>query len=203
MPITTVSLGPWETNSHILYNSEQAVVVDVGDDPAPILAFLREKRLTLSHICITHWHCDHVYGVRALQQATSARTFLPAGDSYLKNTADAVGGDGWPLVEEFDFEPYPARECRLAGFDLQVLDTPGHTRGGISLYCPAERAVFSGDTLFCRGVGRTDFLGGDAQALRNSIYNVLFKLPPDVVVYSGHGPDTTIMDEQNAMSGPL
>lgn len=199
MPITTIPLGPWATNTHILHQHGQAVVIDAGDDPAPILSFLYNNNLKVSHICITHWHCDHVYGVAALQQATGVIPFLPAGDSYLKDTADAKGGDGWPVAADFAFSPYPAPTFSLGAFTLQVLETPGHTQGGVSLYCPIEKAVFVGDTLFYQGMGRTDFLGGSPKALLHSIEHVLFGLPEETKVYAGHGPSTTIGAERRFM----
>lgn len=199
MPITTIPLGPWATNTHILHHNGQAVVVDAGDDPALILSFLSNNNLTLHHICITHWHCDHVYGVAALQQATGAKTFLPAGDSYLNNTADALGGNGWPVAAPFVFSPYPGPTFSLGEYTLQLLETPGHTQGGISLYCANEKAVFVGDTLFYQGMGRTDFLGGSTKALLHSIEYVLFHLPEETNVYAGHGPTTTIGAERRFM----
>ena len=84
---------------------------------------------------------------------------------------------------------------RFGNTELQVLRTPGHTPGGVVFYCEAEKAVFSGDTLFRMSVGRTDFDGGSYEELMNSLKNVLAKLPAETTVYSGHGPKTTIGEE--------
>lgn len=90
----------------------------------------------------------------------------------------------------------PAGETSFGGMACRVLETPGHTPGGVSLYFPAEKLVFTGDALFYRSMGRTDFPGGDHAVLLRSINDVLFTLPDSTVVYPGHGPATTIGDER-------
>ena len=86
----------------------------------------------------------------------------------------------------------------FGGMDCEVLATPGHTPGGVSLFFPAENLVFTGDALFYRSIGRTDFPGGDHEGLLRSVSQVLFALPEDTVVYPGHGPSTTIGDEKKS-----
>jgi glyoxylase-like metal-dependent hydrolase (beta-lactamase superfamily II) len=196
MSVATFALGPWVTNSHILYREGRALVIDAGAGPQELIDFLGQQRLSVSHILITHLHSDHLYGVAALQQATGARVLVPEGEGYLRGTSDAEGGDGWPRVTPFSHEPLPLGDQILGGFALRVFATPGHTRGSVSLYCPEEQAVFSGDVLFYRAVGRTDFLGGDRAALLHSIRQGLFSLPEETRVYSGHGPVTSIGEEK-------
>ena len=120
---------------------------------------------------------------------------------HLDDRAVAVDVGGHPapmqnyLAEQRLSLPMPTGETSFGGMTCRVLQTPGHTPGGVSLYFPAENLVFTGDALFYRSMGRTDFPGGDHATLLRSIRETLFKLPPETVVYPGHGPATTIGDE--------
>lgn len=197
MPVTSFALGPLETNCYLVYNGSTAVAVDVGGDPAPILKFLADNGLTLSHILITHCHFDHLYGVSALQTATKAATFAPAADDCLKSSTVGKGGQwGLPLVPEYISEATPLGNQTFGDFEVTVIETPGHTPGSVSLFFPSENTVFTGDALFYRSVGRSDFPGGDHEALIRGIRERLFSLPDDVVVCPGHGPGTTIGAER-------
>ena len=177
MPVATFPLGPLQTNSYLIHNAGQAVAVDVGGEPAPMLEYLTEHKLALAAICLTHRHFDHLYGVAELAGATKAVVYAPTGDDSLAETESGKGGI-------------------FGGMECRVLETPGHTPGGVSLYFPAEKLVFTGDALFYRSMGRTDFPGGDQATLLRSIKDVLFTLPEDTTVYPGHGPATSIGDER-------
>ncbi len=197
MPVATFPLGPLQTNSYLLHNHTQAIAIDVGGDPAPMLDYLAEHKLTLAAICLTHMHFDHIYGVDELARATGAPVYRPAGDDVIKDTEASMGGIwGFPTVTPFESELLPEGQTTLGGMNCNVIQTPGHTPGGVSLYFSSERMVFTGDALFYRSMGRTDFPGGDQQALLHSIRERLFKLPGDIVVYPGHGPSSTIGDER-------
>lgn len=139
-----------------------------------------------------HGHC----GVAALEEATGALVYIPQDDDSLAGTDSGKGGVwGFPPVPEFTAAPMPMGNTIFGDMVCQVLKTPGHTPGGVSLYFPDEHAVFSGDALFYRSIGRTDFPGGDHDTLLRSLKDVLFKLPADTLVYPGHGPTTNIGDE--------
>lgn len=197
MPVADFPLGPLQTNSYLIHNAAQAVAVDVGGDPAPMLEYLAAHSLTLTDICITHRHFDHVYGAAALAGATGAPVYVPAGDDCLASTESGQGGIwGFPLVPPFPSQPMPAGKTTFGGMNCEVLSTPGHTPGGVSLYFPDERLVFTGDALFYRSLGRTDFPGGDHATLLRAVTTVLFALPEDTTAYPGHGPSTTIGDEK-------
>ena len=197
MPVADFPLGPLETNSYIIHNASQAVAIDVGGDPAPMLSYLTSHNLRLAAICITHRHFDHIYGVYDLAKATGAPVLVPADDDALADTEAARGGIwGFPLVHDFDCQPIPLGKTTFGGMECQVLSTPGHTPGGISLYFPEEHVVFTGDALFYRSLGRTDFPGGDQATLLRAVTTVLFALPEETVAYPGHGPSTTIGDEK-------
>lgn len=197
MPIATFPLGPLSTNSYLLNTGPQAVVIDVGGDPAPMLEYLTAHKLALAAICLTHRHFDHLYGVAQLAEATGSPVYSPTGDDALATSESGMGGIwGMPLVPPFASQPMPLGQTRFGGMECVVLETPGHTPGGVSLYFPTEKAVFTGDALFYRSMGRTDFPGGSQDQLLHSIRDILFKLPDDVTVYPGHGPATTIGDER-------
>jgi glyoxylase-like metal-dependent hydrolase (beta-lactamase superfamily II) len=197
MRIETFSLGPLETNCHVLDHAGLAVAVDPGGDPAEVIAHLKQNSLTLTHILVTHLHFDHIYGCAKLAQATGAAVLAPEGDGYLMATELGQGGAfGFPRVESFQYGPAPLGKANFAGLDCQSLSTPGHTAGSISYYFPEAGAAFVGDLIFYRSVGRTDFPGGSAPTLKKSVETQIFTLPGNTRLYNGHGLDTTVDDER-------
>ena len=197
MPYSVYPLGPLETNSYLVYKDGQAVVIDAGGDPAPILHDLRAKGLTLAAICLTHRHFDHMYGVATLVKETGAPVYSPVHDACLIGTESSDGGIwGFPPVPAFESRDLPTGQQVFGGMACTVLDTPGHTPGGVSYYFPDEKAVFTGDAIFYRSLGRTDFPGGDHATLLHSIRKVLFALPEETAVLPGHGPATSIGNER-------
>lgn len=197
MPIEKFAIGPLATNSYLIHADRDTVAIDVGGDPADMLAFLHEHNLVLAAICLTHLHFDHLYGVADLAKATGAPVYAPEGDQPLMETESGSGGIwGLPRVKEFDALPLKPGKTEFGGMECFVLHTPGHTPGSVSLYFPAENAVFTGDALFHRSIGRTDFPMGDHQQLLQSVKEKLLTLPDNVVAYPGHGPSTTIGAER-------
>ncbi|MBU1610325.1 MAG: MBL fold metallo-hydrolase [Proteobacteria bacterium] len=196
MHIEKFQLGPLGTNAYVLDNGHEAVAIDPGGNPEPMIAHLGGK--TLTHILVTHLHFDHIYGVRALADATGATILAPSEDAFLMDTEVGRGGMmGLPLVNPFDFEAIGPGESEFLGYPCTVFQTPGHTPGSLSFYFPQAKAVFVGDLIFFRSVGRTDFPGGSASTLKQSVTENIFPLPPDTVIYSGHGAETTVGDEMN------
>lgn len=197
MPIATFPIGPLSTNSYLINDATDAVAIDVGGDPAPMLAYLLEHKLNLVAICLTHMHFDHLYGVADLASATSAPVYAPEGDRPIMDTESSKGGIwGMPPVKPFTTEQLPVGKTMFGDMECMILETPGHTPGGVSLYFPKFNAVFTGDALFYRSLGRTDFPLGNHQQLLDSIHRKLFTLPDKVEVYPGHGPATTIGSEK-------
>lgn len=146
MSYSVYPLGPLETNSYLVYKDGQAVVIDAGGDPAPILHDLRAKGLTLAAICLTHRHFDHMYGVATLVKETGAPVYSPVHDACLIGTESSDGGIwGFPPVPAFESRDLPTGPQVFGGMACTVLDTPGHTPGGVSYYFPDEKAVFTGD----------------------------------------------------------
>lgn len=197
MRITTFPLGPLETNCHLLDHEGRALAVDPGGDPAEVLEFLRAEGLKLECILVTHLHFDHIYGCAACARATGASVLTPEGDAFLMDTELGRGGVfGFPRVEPFESAAAPLGEAEFIGLACRCLPTPGHTPGSVTYYFPQAGAAFVGDLIFYRSVGRTDFPGGSAEALKGAVQEHIFTLPGETRLYSGHGLDTTVADER-------
>lgn len=202
MNVKRVSVGPLEVNCWLVDDGEggPVVVIDPGDEADRVLGALDGK--TVAAIVLTHAHFDHVGAAGAVKDATGAPLMVHEADAE-RITHDAAHGTGGALFG-FGGVVAPPADVLLRDSDtieagrlrFDVLHTPGHTQGGISLYVrdPDGGAghLFSGDTLFSGSVGRTDFPGGDGRALAASIARRLAPLPPETLVHPGHGPDTTI-----------
>jgi glyoxylase-like metal-dependent hydrolase (beta-lactamase superfamily II) len=199
--VVGIGVGPLETNCWIVSDGRggPAIVIDPGEDLHLIEAAL--DGADVAAVVLTHAHFDHLGAAGALVEATGAPLLAHAEDAHRLTSAEPAGTGG--ALFGFD-DVAPAADRVLEEGDvieagavsLRVLHTPGHTRGGISLYAedpaggPAH--LFSGDTLFAGSVGRSDFPGGDARELARSIAEKLAPLPADTLVHPGHGPDTTI-----------
>lgn len=190
--------------------TKQAICIDPGDEAERIVETLERLGLNLQAIALTHAHLDHVGGVAALKKLKpNAKINLHKADQFMYDgLPEQPGWIGIPRSQwtalGFDFEaPPPVDEYWTDGqtYDVgelkfEVLHCPGHTPGHVVLYAPKERKIFVGDVLFAGSVGRTDLPGGSTEQLLESIKNKLMTLDDDVVVYSGHGPLTTIGDER-------
>jgi glyoxylase-like metal-dependent hydrolase (beta-lactamase superfamily II) len=197
MHVECFPLGSLDTNCFVVYTDTGAVVIDPGGPPGEVIRFLRERKLALSHILLTHLHYDHVAGVAELAGSTGAVTRGSEKDRYLLETELGRGGIwGMPRIEPYAFTDLGPGDLPLLGTTCTVLATPGHTPGGLSFSFPELKAVFAGDTLFRRSVGRADFPGGDLPVLLDSIRKQLFLLPEETTVYPGHGLETGIGEEK-------
>ena len=204
MKVTTLVVGLLQTNCYIVADEETAecAVLDPGGNAQTILDAARE--LSVKYVINTHAHFDHAADngkvLKALRdRQETAPELVCHPDAAPVLTSD--GGAAWfglPPVRS----PKPDRfvedgdELHLGQLVLQVLHTPGHSAGSISLYVAKEKTLFAGDTLFRRGVGRADLPGGDWNTLLHTIRDQLFALPKDTIVYPGHGPATTIGEER-------
>ena len=196
--VHTFPLGPLETNCYVVVNGGEAVAVDPGGDPGELVAFLNKEKATLTHILITHLHFDHIYGGKALADATGAKVHANPGDAFLMETEVGKGGFmGLPLVPEFQYAELRPGTAEFAGLCCEILPTPGHTPGSLSFHFPDLGCVFVGDLVFYRSVGRSDFPGGSHETLLHSVREHIFPLPEGTVLYPGHGPETTVGDEKN------
>jgi len=198
MQVKTFPLGPLEVNCYVLWDNGNAIAIDPGGDPAPVLNFLKDNNLTLTHILNTHLHFDHLYGNNALAQATGAPILAAQEDSHLLDSEIGRGGMwGFPKVTEFAYEVIAEGSHTFGEIDCNVFATPGHSPGSLSFYFTNDETdvVFVGDLLFYRSIGRTDLPGGDLDTLKTSVTTKIFSLPQNTTVYSGHGPSTTVGEE--------
>jgi len=179
--------------------SREAVVIDPGDNIEDIVAVLERHELTVKAIIITHAHIDHIGGAAKLKTLTGAPVYMNQNDSELYDQLDMQAswlGVKTPTRTKIDSDARDGDKLRLLNTDFQVLHTPGHTQGSISVWIPAENKLIAGDTLFRDSIGRTDLPGGDGRQILRSIQDKLLTLPDTAVVVPGHGPNTTIGRER-------
>jgi hydroxyacylglutathione hydrolase len=175
--------------------TREAIVIDPGDEVERIISELEKRALKVFSIVITHAHIDHVAGAHKLRALTGAPVYMNARDRELLDALDWQArwlGVETPPRTEVDLEARDGTVLQLGKADFQVMETPGHTQGSISLLIPQEKKLIAGDTLFRGSIGRTDLPGGDSHQILSSIQTRLLKLPEETVVIPGHGPTTTI-----------
>ena len=198
-------LGAWQTNCWLVWIDDDPIrpgwIIDVGDQPAPLLEAVRAQGITVQAILFTHAHLDHIMG---LETVIAALGDLPR---YAHALEHAWFGDPQLNLSAFaDVAPVSVRAPTHALADADVLSlgptqwrvvhTPGHSPGSVSFVCDAAKVVIAGDTLFAGSIGRSDFASGDGPLLIRSIREKLFVLSDDFVVHPGHGPSTTIGRER-------
>jgi hydroxyacylglutathione hydrolase len=180
--------------------TREAIVVDPGDNIADVLAVLKKHELKVNAIVITHAHIDHIGGAAKLKAATGAPVMMNARDQELYDNLDVQAswlGMENPSRTTIDTEAREGVTLTLGDAAFQILETPGHTQGSVSIWIPSENKLVAGDTLFRDSIGRTDLPGGDGRQILRSIKNQLLPLPEDAVVIPGHGASTTIGREKD------
>ncbi len=180
--------------------TREAIVVDPGDDIGEIQAILERHQLKVKAIVITHAHIDHIGGAAKLKVATGAPVYMNENDQLLYDDLDTQAawlGVQPPQRTPIDVAAKEGGKLTLGNAEFQILQTPGHTQGSISVWIPAENKVVAGDTLFRDSIGRTDLPGGDGRKILRSIADKLLVLPDEAVVVPGHGPNTTIGRERD------
>lgn len=206
--IDRLVLGPFQTNTYIVSSTDtgQAVVIDPGFQGDRIAGLIKERGLKLEQILLTHGHVDHVSAVGSLLKSLGMGedeipiaiheedvVFLESAPEMALAFGLSVEKSVRPgkLLQEGDI-------IKVGELSFRTLHTPGHTPGGVSFVMDGEGAVFVGDTLFQRSIGRTDLPGGSYSVLEASIREKLYSLDPSMKVYTGHGPTTTIREEQRS-----
>jgi glyoxylase-like metal-dependent hydrolase (beta-lactamase superfamily II) len=193
-------VGPLACNCYIVgdRSTKQAIVIDPGGDPDDLLALITADGLTVVAVIATHAHFDHVIAAEAIRAKTGAPFYLHRLDkpllAWMQESARMFLGLELPPPPEVDVDVEEGETLTVGEFGLQVVHTPGHSPGSISLI--ADDAIFSGDTLFAGSVGRTDLPGGDQRALVASVQEKLFVLGEELPVYPGHGPATSLAEEK-------
>lgn len=199
--VLTYVLGPLENNSYAFFDPEtrEVVVIDPSFDSDVILADLSHRDLHLVGVLLTHAHFDHIAGVTDI--INSSTPVIPVG--LHPEDLDLYQQGGGAKNFGFPFEPGPAPETlfthqqqiQVGSYSLQVLHTPGHTKGHVVFYCQEASVVFCGDLIFAGSVGRTDLPGGSHRQLMQSIRTHILALPPETRLLSGHGLETTVAVE--------
>ncbi len=201
MIVKMLTVGPFATNCYIVGSSstKQGMIIDPGAEAETILKTVQQMELSISLIVITHAHMDHVGALHSVKAKTNAEFAIHEAEKGFVLSAPmrmltSVG------LTPFKSPPKPDRLLKdgdsidIGDLHFEVLYTPGHSSGGISL--AGHGVVFSGDTLFNFGIGRTDFPGCSHERLIKSIHEKLMVLPDETIVYPGHGPPTTIGNER-------
>lgn len=194
-------VGLLQCNCSILGDeaSGEALVIDPGDQVDDILEVIQRHKFRVTGIVVTHAHLDHIGGAQQLKAATGAPLWLHPHDLALCEALEEQAawlGMAAPPRTAIDLEAREGARLRAGSTQLEILHTPGHTQGSISLWIPSEKKLLAGDTLFQGSIGRTDLPGGDGRQILRSIRQKYFPLPEETLVIPGHGPTTTLARER-------
>ena len=203
--IKRIMCNPLQENCYVISDeSKECVIIDCGvyyqDEKDALIAYIRDKQLTPTHLIATHGHLDHNFGNAFIYKEYGLKVEVCSEDEYLISDLEKQASSLFGMQLE-EAQPEVGRWLKdgdtitFGHHELRVIQTPGHTPGSALLYCEAEKTAFTGDTLFRMSIGRTDFDGGSWQQMENSLRNVVGKLPKETIVLSGHGPQSTIADE--------
>jgi len=198
--IELILCGPLSVNTYVAWQEgkDTCILIDPADSEK-VKDFLRENGLKPERILLTHGHFDHVMGVKALQEEFGASVCIhEAEQDWIGEKEDNLGRSFRVKVPECtpDVCLKDGDVIEAAGFTIHVIGTPGHSPGGVCYRIEEEKVIFSGDTLFCRSVGRSDFPGSSTKDLYYSIKDKLFTLEGDYRVFPGHSRVTTLEDER-------
>jgi glyoxylase-like metal-dependent hydrolase (beta-lactamase superfamily II) len=199
LEIETFPLGPLETNCYVVRDGGECWVVDPGMWPDPLLRYFDQAHSRPDRVVLTHAHGDHIASAGQFKHTFPRCRFLcPASEVDMLddpglNMSMAFGVSITAPAPDETFAPGDVLECGNAKW--QVLDTSGHSPGGVSFYCESARVVLTGDALFAGSIGRTDIPGADQDQLLANIRQNLLGLPGGTRVLPGHGPETTIQQE--------
>lgn len=199
MKFKTLPLGIYQANCYILFDekTKEAAVIDPGGDFPEIRSCIEANGINVKYIIITHGHGDHIGALQELRDYTGAAVCIHKEDNEMlkskrKNYSEEIGGSSVEVTA--DKLLLDGDVLKLGDTELNIIHTPGHSKGGICIYC--EGSLFSGDTLFACSIGRTDLEGGSFEEIIASIKEKLLVLPEDTRVYPGHGSPSTILIEK-------
>ena len=198
--------NPFCENTYVVYDetTKECVIIDPGcstlGEEDRLFGFIDSHRLKPLMVIDTHGHIDHIVGNAAVKRRYDIKVAAHPNvkNDFLRSRQQAAMF-GMPLLDDCDLPDIDLEDgevIKVGESTLEVISTPGHATGSISLYAEIEGWVFTGDALFCRSIGRTDLPGGNYEQLRTNIIERLFRLPDDTEVYPGHDQSTTIFDER-------
>jgi hydroxyacylglutathione hydrolase len=201
MDVRMFTVGPVAENSFIFRRdgSDRALIVDPGDEAPTLLGAIEQLGVTIDGILLTHTHFDHIGAVAPVARATGAEVWVPELErEVLADINRFVPWPGFGPFEDYEAEHTlkGGERLELAGFEIEVIFTPGHSPGHVTFSIPDETVVFSGDVLFKGSVGRTDLPFGDWDTLLDSIRGLIDTLPAETTVYPGHMGITTLGAER-------
>ena len=199
MKIERFSLGQLQANCYFLIQDNQCLIIDPADEASFILEELQRRKLKLVGMLATHGHFDHIMAAGEIQLSVKVPLYVVKKDLFLLNrlneTAKYFLGYNPNLINPTLIKHLIKVKNKIRLFEFNLIYTPGHTPGSCCYYFPDEKIIFTGDTLFKRGIGRYDFSYSDKRDLKKSL-ETLLKLPGDTFVYPGHGEKTKISDEK-------
>lgn len=199
MKIQHSVLGMCATNTYYVYDDEtkRGLIVDPADSPDTIIAKADSLSMIPEAILITHGHFDHVLAMNKVREHYGIKVYAGLTEKQVLHDMAMNLTSSFGMGQIFDADIYlkDGEEFETAGYHIKAIEVPGHTIGGMCYYFDKQGVLFSGDTLFCESVGRSDFPGGSASALRRGIKDKLFILPEHTKVYPGHMDETTIGNE--------
>ena len=208
MKVSRFTFNMFGVNTYILWDdiSREALIVDPGmineKDQKEIKAFLDANNLNLKHLINTHMHIDHALGISYVKENYNLKLECNLEDQFLaQRLNEQANMFGLPISIadlQIDVDLKDGEKIQLGDEHISILHVPGHSPGSVVLYAPQSNFIISGDVLFNTSIGRTDLPGGSYAQLINAINNKLMTLPDDVIVYPGHGPETSIgYEKQN------
>ena len=201
--IKVLTFNPVQENTYVLYNDHnECIIIDPGcyfdEEKEELKSFIEQNHLQPKMLINTHCHLDHVFGNKYIAEAYNLTLQIHKNEEKVLEMAPASG-----LMFNLPFDNYKGPLIFLKEGDvisllndtLKIIEAPGHSPGSICFYCEKQHFIIGGDVLFQNSIGRTDLPGGNHEDLVRNIKEKLFKLPGDVQVYPGHGPETTIGEE--------
>jgi Zn-dependent hydrolases, including glyoxylases len=206
LKIKVFTFSPIQENTYVLYNEKnECLIIDPGcyfpEEQQELKSFIDKSGLSPKWLVNTHCHLDHVFGNKFIAETYNLALHLHPKEEVVLQFAPTSG-----LMYDMPFDNYTGEfiflnegdKINLGDDELEIIHAPGHSPGSICFYCKAQKFIIGGDVLFNGSIGRTDLPLGDHQTLLNSIKQKLFVLPDDVIVYNGHGPETTIGNEKRS-----
>lgn len=207
LKINQMELGPIQTNCYIVSNdAKECLIFDPGEEAPKVTSFLKKKELTPLAILLTHAHFDHIGAVDALRDEFGIPVYLHRLEKDWLGRPNLNGSGKYPMVPDYKLREADVlidgeTELAISTFRMDLLHTPGHSPGSVTYSFGEEGFAIVGDTLFRGSIGRTDLIDGSEKKLLQSIRESLMTLPEHMILFPGHGPETT--PEQEAKSNPF